>query len=315
MIDSLIQNVLVVDDETEIRTMIQRFLQKSGYFCMHAANAFDALEMIRQVSFDLVVSDIRMAGKDGLQLMQEARKAHPDLDFIIITGHAADFSYSDIIDAGASDFLLKPFGAGELIAKIKRIGREKQILHYLRETVKALTWEAAANASIAELAKALISSIPMSDISSLVLKHAKELTESRLGYVGYVDRDSGSLVCPKSSLASDRDENGDHGSNASAGGRGRLPWGPVLETRAPVLYNAPEDHMQIVSLPRDEDGRPRFHRFLSAPAMISDTLLGHVVVANSKRDYTPKDIGLIERLADIYALAIRRNWTEKDECL
>jgi CheY-like chemotaxis protein len=311
MMDSPMQSILVVDDEEEIRTLIQRFLQKLGFFCEQASNAFEALEMIRSMSFDLVVSDIRMSGKDGLEMMREAHTGLPDLDFIIMTGHAADFTYSDIVEAGASDFLLKPFATGELIAKIKRIAREKQILGYLRETVKALSWEAAANASIADLAKALISSIPVDDVSSLVMKHAKELTESRLAYVGYVDWKTGTLVGPDLPGGPELNVRGGNRRRSSGEKGGKLPFGPVLETRKPVLYNASEDDSRAVRANKDERGGPRFSRYLSAPAMVNGTLLGHVVVANSKRDYTSKDLKLVERLADIYALAIQRNWAEE----
>ena len=94
------------------------------------------MEIIRQDKIDLVVSDIKMKGENGIELMQEAHKKYPDISFIIMTGYAPDYSYEDIINAGASDFLAKPFSLGELKAKISRIRKEKKILVQLQQTLK-----------------------------------------------------------------------------------------------------------------------------------------------------------------------------------
>ena len=61
---------------------------------------------------DLVVSDIKMKGMDGVALMQEARRSYPQVPFIMMTGYALEYSYHDTINAGASDFIAKPFSLG-----------------------------------------------------------------------------------------------------------------------------------------------------------------------------------------------------------
>ena len=130
--DVLIRSILVVDDEMEYRTVIEQILRGLSYSCDSAVDAFEALERIGQKDFDLVISDIMMEKKDGLELMREARTIWPQLDFIIMTGQA-EYTYSNIIQAGATDFISKPFEAGELKAKIERIEREKQIYRQLQE--------------------------------------------------------------------------------------------------------------------------------------------------------------------------------------
>ncbi len=70
--------------------------------------------MLGKQEFDLVVSDIKMDGMNGIELMAEAQKRCSHLDFIIMTGHATTYSHSDIIGAGAADYLVKPFEVGEL---------------------------------------------------------------------------------------------------------------------------------------------------------------------------------------------------------
>jgi putative two-component system response regulator len=138
MDDPLIGRILVVDDEEYYRMMIQQALQRMGYASEIAAEGFEALRRVSVEHFDLVISDIRMPGKDGLELTKEALANYPHLDFIIMTAYAAEYSFTDIIKAGAADFIAKPFSMGELKAKIERIERERQTLRQLRESNEQL---------------------------------------------------------------------------------------------------------------------------------------------------------------------------------
>ena len=248
--------------------MTQKFLKKAGYECVYAENAFEALRLLGQRPYDLLISDIRMAGKDGLALAREAREQYSGLDIIIMTGHAGEYSYIDIIDAGASEFIAKPFSHGELLAKIKRIERERRVVHDLRKTNDALSWQLAVNASIAELSRTLIPSLSAGEISASVLTHARQLTSSASGYIGTII-----------------------GETAEEGLPGR---GPGPESDIPIE--------------RDE-GSP-LHRVLSTPIIPEKNPTQHLVVWDSTRDYTEEDRNLIERLANIYALAIQRRETE-----
>jgi putative two-component system response regulator len=131
----VIRRMLVVDDEEPCRLLIKEICHRLGISCEAAADAQEALEKLHGNAFDLVLSDIIMKGKDGIALMREAQKEFPHLDFIIMTGYRPDFSYSDIIAAGATDFIAKPFEVGELEAKLGRITREKLVLRQLQKTL------------------------------------------------------------------------------------------------------------------------------------------------------------------------------------
>jgi DNA-binding NtrC family response regulator len=122
-----------VDDETKLREMLGSVLPGMGYTCEVASDYSSAMEKLSLNSFDLVISDIRVGEKDGLELMHEAKQIYPHLDFIIMTGYTPEHSYSDIINGGAVDFIAKPFELGELKAKISRIEREKRLLRQLHE--------------------------------------------------------------------------------------------------------------------------------------------------------------------------------------
>ena len=136
MSDEALPMVLVVDDEEECRQVIRDFLKMTKHPCKGAANASEALALLSQGDIDLVVSDIKMDGKDGVELMQETHRDYPHIPFIIMTGYAPEYSYEAIIEAGASDFIAKPFSLGELKAKICRIQREQNTLRRLQVTLK-----------------------------------------------------------------------------------------------------------------------------------------------------------------------------------
>jgi putative two-component system response regulator len=136
MSDEALPMVLVVDDEEECRRVIQDFFKMTKHPCKGAANAAEALALLGQGDIDLVVSDIKMDGKDGVELMQETHRDYPHIPFIIMTGYAPEYSYEAIIEAGASDFIAKPFSLGELKAKICRIQREQNTLQRLQLTLK-----------------------------------------------------------------------------------------------------------------------------------------------------------------------------------
>ncbi len=131
----MIRTIMLVDDKDDHRIIFQNYLDTIGFSTKGASNASEALELLRQERIDLVVSEIKIKGKDGLELMNEAHRNYPDIPFIIMTGYVPEHPYEDIIGAGASDFIAKPFSMGELIAKIYRIQKEKYTLLQLKRTL------------------------------------------------------------------------------------------------------------------------------------------------------------------------------------
>jgi len=142
--------ILIVDDEDSMITMIHDALVSIGYPTKSASNACKALDIVKNENISLIISDIRMEKIDGIEFMREVHKHYPDIPFIIMTGYTPNYSYEDIINAGASDFIEKPFSIGELKAKISRIENEKHnnkkiqqalvmIRKLFKNTVRALT--------------------------------------------------------------------------------------------------------------------------------------------------------------------------------
>lgn len=133
MADAPTQRILVVDEELEYGKTVQKIVQNMGHHCAFAEDAFEALERLADEQFDLVISDLVMLGKDGLELAREARAKYPYLDFIVMSGHATVQPFISIINAGAVDLIGKPFSREELGAKIDRIARERRMIQDLKE--------------------------------------------------------------------------------------------------------------------------------------------------------------------------------------
>ncbi|MEE8432368.1 MAG: response regulator [Candidatus Desulfatibia sp.] len=150
--NNLCKSILVVDDEKMIQRHMRSMLEGIGCTCEVASNASEALKILNSHTFDMVISDISMPEMDGIQLMKKAKESFPDLDFIIMTGHSHDYTYVDIIDAGAADYLNKPFESKELKARMGRIIREKSIYDQLENAI-AKANEMAVEAQIASIAK------------------------------------------------------------------------------------------------------------------------------------------------------------------
>lgn len=116
------ESVLIVDDQQDILTSLKEWFEGSGFSCRTAENGQAALALIKQNAFDLVLTDIVMpGGLEGLELTRQIKSISPRTQVIIMTGFSDDFSYDNAIEAGASDFIKKPFLYPELMARIRLV--------------------------------------------------------------------------------------------------------------------------------------------------------------------------------------------------
>ncbi len=111
--------ILVVDDEQSMRHFLKILLVKDGYEVSIAENGDDALEIIDQDPFDLVISDIRMPGTDGLHLLDALKQKLPDLPVIMITAFASPDDAVQAMKNGAYDYISKPFNVDEIKSVIQ----------------------------------------------------------------------------------------------------------------------------------------------------------------------------------------------------
>jgi excisionase family DNA binding protein len=108
--------VLVVDDEASIRDMLAKTLSLAEYEVDVAADGRAAIERLRLMPYDLLITDLRMPGVDGLTVIREARRFYPSLPVIIITGYSTEASAIEAINLGVSGYLTKPFRVPRVLA-------------------------------------------------------------------------------------------------------------------------------------------------------------------------------------------------------
>lgn len=112
--------ILIVDDEVGLMTALQESLAQQGYETAGAQSAQDALRLLKEQEFDLLLCDLMMPGMDGITLLFEAQAQDPDLAGIIMTGQATIQTAVDAMKIGAYDYVLKPFKLSTLLPILER---------------------------------------------------------------------------------------------------------------------------------------------------------------------------------------------------
>lgn len=112
--------ILVVDDERNIRFSLHRALSKAGYAVSVASSGEEAIALLEQEHFALVLTDIKMPGMDGLMVMRRAKEIAPDTAIILLTGYAALESAVEALRQGAMDYLIKPCSIREVLISINK---------------------------------------------------------------------------------------------------------------------------------------------------------------------------------------------------
>ncbi len=327
-------NILIADDIPDSLELLGRILSERGYRVRPAPNGRLALESVAARLPDLILLDVKMPDMDGYEvcrrLKSDEKSRHVPVIFISAYGETAN--KVEGFEVGGVDYIAKPFHREEVLARIesqlrlhrltehleqevdRRTAELAQVNQQLRQQVaerqrvaEALSWEVQVNRTVAELSHKLLSPASIDDMSYLTLEHARRLTGSAYGFVGYIAKETGYLICPThtrdiwdSCEVTDKDIEFKTFTGL---------WGWVLKNRKHLLTNAPADDPRSSGTP---PGHVPIHRFLSVPSLIDGTLVGQVAVTNAEHDYTDRDLEVIERLADLYAIAIQRQQAEEE---
>ena len=118
--DKIIAHILMVDDDEGIRSLVKKYLNENNFLVTTAKSAEDASEKIKIVDFDMIILDIMMPGKSGLQFIQE-NKNYINTPVILLTAKGSADERVEGLEIGADDYLPKPFEPKELVLRIKNI--------------------------------------------------------------------------------------------------------------------------------------------------------------------------------------------------
>lgn len=113
-------SILILDDEPIVGKRLKPSLEKKGYEVESFTSSKEALERIEERSFDIVVTDLKMEGMDGMQFLTLVKEKYPDIEVIVITGFATMATARESYNKGVFDFLAKPFKLGEIVEVIGR---------------------------------------------------------------------------------------------------------------------------------------------------------------------------------------------------
>ncbi|HOH43155.1 MAG TPA: response regulator, partial [Candidatus Hydrogenedentes bacterium] len=114
------QRILVTEDDQVQREIIADILEYAGYEVRPCSSGAEALKALQEENFHVLLTDMKMPGMDGLELLQQAKRQCPDLDTVVMTAHATIKTAVTAIKEGAADYLEKPFGKDELLLVMDR---------------------------------------------------------------------------------------------------------------------------------------------------------------------------------------------------
>lgn len=146
MTKKLVANVLLVDDEEQFLEALSQRLKARGLKVDTVTSGEDAVKQVEDRNFDAIVVDLAMPGIDGIETLKRIKEKRPDLEIIMLTGHATVKSGIEAMKLGAEDFLEKPVDLNELLEKIgeaknkRMLVMEKDRQEELKKIIKSKTW-------------------------------------------------------------------------------------------------------------------------------------------------------------------------------
>ncbi len=122
-----LQKILIVDDETSIRKLVMAKLSADGYRCVEAANAEQALDLLNKEPFRLVLLDVKMPGKSGIDLLPEIKNRFPDTAVVMATAVADVTTAIECMQRGAYDYITKPFDLNDILHSVRRALEKRRL--------------------------------------------------------------------------------------------------------------------------------------------------------------------------------------------
>lgn len=295
--------ILVVDDESTVRKSIQKRLEREGYEVTSSDNAKDAIQLFQDNSFDTVISDIRMEGMDGLELLKRLQSQRRDVPVIMVTGAPSLDTAQESITAGAYDYITKPIERETLINTVKRAVEKKRLNDQLEEHKQNLERKVREQTktifAIYKFANQLNSMNSLEDVVNSVVNFVADFMFSKRVSIMLLD-EKGEYLTVKGHIGLDEEI-----IRNTRIRRGEAIAGQVLETGKAKIV---ED---VGSIKAESDRYSEYRSFISFPLMqvplrATNQSLGIINVTNRFGDqpYTNEDLENLDFIADTASVAI-----------
>ena len=299
-------SIIVVDDNENIRDLLKNLLISEGYSVITADNGSTALEKLKQINFDLVISDIMMPVLSGLDLLTEVRKLDADLPVVMITGFPTIDTAVKVIKEGATDFITKPFNLDHAKLVVKRAvesGKLKKQNQALSDKMEEVDKIKAISHDLQEKVSELSALYTVSDVlhhvfttSEVFVKSidlALSITEASRAAIWVLDVDTDELVL-QSAKGFDA-ETGERVPLTSAG----LLTRPFKEQASALSGNYTD------CLCSSKRGSQK-HPFLSVPIMIGNETFAALQVCDKvgAMDFSSRDLTIVGDLSKKISLRL-----------
>ncbi len=126
-------HILVIDDEEIIRNLLTDVLAEAGYEVTAVASAEEALKRVKEIPFEVVITDLKMPGMDGIEVLRKVKKVDSDISVIVITGYATVETAVEAMREGAYDYLSKPFNMAEIRIVVGKAVERRALIKGVRK--------------------------------------------------------------------------------------------------------------------------------------------------------------------------------------
>jgi signal transduction histidine kinase/DNA-binding response OmpR family regulator len=299
------ERILVIDDEKRMCDSLEQLLVGSGFDVVTFQDSEHAAEEIRTGRFDLIISDIKMPGMTGLDILRTARKVDPQALVILLTAYGSLETALEAINQGAYDYLLKPLEYQQLELVIKRglerrrLGRAKTfLLSELQEKNEELRDRLEEINALYEAGTSLVSTIELDELLTTIIRLAASVLHAKIGSIMLIDEDNTHLTIAAAI-----------GLDEEIIRTTRLPIGSsisgyVAKTKEPLFVGNVEDDPRFKRENREERYGPA--SLLSAPLTVKDNVIGVINIAHktSGDEFGEHDLKLLTMFAAQAAMAI-----------
>ncbi len=283
------EKVLVIDDEPDVIRICQRALEAEGSAVKGALSGEEGLQLLQEEDFDLILLDVRLSDRDGLDVLSTIQELDPETPVVIITGYGTMEVAIGALKSGAQDFLLKPFTLRELLTSVQRVLEKGRLI---QENLRLK-----ARLPILEMGKALMSEVNLERLTQLTLEIVQHELEAERVSLMLLDEEQRELVI---SAALGLTEEGRAADRVKMG---QGVAGLAAQMKKPVLLSdqVELDPMVEASLTPSDRGSAIY-----VPLMLQDRVLGVLNASRPVGDaaFRQDDVDLLSILCGQIAVAL-----------
>lgn len=278
--------ILVIDDEPIVHESARRILEEEGYAVDGALRVDEAVQKLANRSYDVVLTDLMMPGRSGIEAIQIIAKDHPDTGVVVFTGFATVDSAVQSMKLGALDYLPKPFTPDELCEAIERAAHKVAVARREREIERLYS----------EAERALSSSLDLKQVLNLICSSVVRLFNVKgAALLMYRKRDKTLEYAASCGLSAQYVNKGVLETSRSIPG--------TFQWASPLIVEE-KDFDTVLQFPA-EARKEKISSILSVPLRLNDTIIGFLrVYSSEKHSFEKGEMSLLIKCAELGARAI-----------